>query len=133
MVALVGFYVAVTLVLAGHLGGGGHGHEFLVEVGANRVYFLGGLVTGPLCGVAGSWIGSRHPSLVTLTTGGVMAGEIVAVAVAQGHRFTLPPLYFSWGVDSWTPYIAECLLGVGLVVTTWAWRRLHRTDVSSRP
>ncbi len=36
VVALLGFYAALTVVLAGRLGGGGYGHEFMVETRANR-------------------------------------------------------------------------------------------------
>ena len=46
VVALVGFYAALTIVLAGHLGGGGYFRELIVETEANRIYFLAGLVTG---------------------------------------------------------------------------------------
>jgi hypothetical protein len=116
MVALVGFYAALTLVLAGHLGGGGHGREFLVEVHANRIYFLAGAVTGPLFGAFGAWIGRRHPSMVVHVVGGLMAGEILAVALAHA-------------VAAWPPYIAECLIGVGVIVATVVGRRSHGPDL----
>lgn len=130
-VALVGFYAALTLALAGHLGGGGHGREFLVEVEANRIYFLAGLVTGPLLGALGAWVGRRHPEMVALTVGALMAGEILAVALAQGHQLAPPPLYFRWAVSAWPPYIGECLLGVAVIVTTVARRRSRRQASSS--
>jgi hypothetical protein len=123
VVALSGFYVALTVVLAGHLGGGGHLRELLVEAGANRVYFLAGMVTGPLFGAAGAWVGRRRPGLAMPLVGGLLAAEIVAVALAQGRQLAPPPLYFVWGVDSWTPYIGECLLGLAIIATTVARRR----------
>lgn len=127
LVALSGFYVALTMVLVGHLGGGGHVRELLVEAGANRIYFLAGLVTGPLFGAAGAWVGRHRPALAMPVVGGLLAGEIVAVALAQGRQLAPPPLYFVWGVDSWTPYLAECLLGLGIIATTVARRRSRAT------
>jgi Family of unknown function (DUF6518) len=124
MAALVGFYAALALVLAGHLGGGGHIREFAVEAGANRIYFLAGLVTGPLLGAIGAWMGRRHPGMVGLATGTVMAGEILAVALVQGHQIAPPPLYLKWAVDAWPPYVAECALGLGIIVVTLTRRRL---------
>lgn len=132
MVALLGFYAALTLALAGHLGGGGYLREFPVEVGANRIYFLGGLVTGPLLGAAGAWMGRRHPGAVALASGALIAGEILAVALVQGHQLAPRPLYFRWGVDGWSPYIGECLLGIGIIVATLTWRRFRSTGVSAR-
>ena len=131
MAALVGFYAALTLVLAGDLGGGGHLREFVVEAGANRIYFLAGLVTGPLLGAIGAWMGRRHPSMVAVATGAVLAGEIVAVAVAQGHQLAPPPLYIRWAVDAWPPYIGECALGVGIIAAALARRRFSETEPDS--
>ena len=125
MVALLGFYAALTVVLAGHLGGGGYGHEFMVETRANRIYFLAGLLTGPLFGAAGAWIGRRHPNAIWLIVGGLMTGEIIGVAFLQGHQIVRPPLYFAWGVSDWTPYVAQSLLGTGIMVVAF-WRRRSR-------
>jgi uncharacterized protein DUF6518 len=121
--ALSGFYLALTVILTGHLGGGGHVRELLVEVGANRVYFIAGLVTGPLFGAAGAWVGRRRPDLATPVAGSLLAGEIVAVALAQGHQLAPAPLYFVWAVDAWPPYVAECLLGLGIIAAAVARRR----------
>jgi hypothetical protein len=124
LVALLGFYAALTMVLAGHLGGGGYGRELIVETRANRIYFLAGLLTGPVLGAVGAWIGRRHPNAVWLVAGGLMAGETVAVALLQGHQLVRPPLYFVWGVGDWTPYFAECLLGIAIMAAAvWRLRR----------
>lgn len=128
VVALVGFYAAVTIALAGHLGGGGHWRELVVEAGANRVYFLAGLVTGPVLGAAGAWVGRRHPGLAPFVVGGLLAGEIVGVAVLQGHQLAPSPLYFKWGVDRWPPYVGECVLGLGIIGGTLVRRRSRTAD-----
>ena len=124
-VALVGFYATLTIVLSGHLGGGGYLRELVIEGQANRIYFLAGLVTGPLFGAAGAWIGRRHPSVGWLVVGGLAAGEIVGVALLQGRQLAPPPLHFVWAVTDWTPYVAESLLGVGILVVA-LWRRRFR-------
>jgi hypothetical protein len=129
VVALTGFYATLTLVLAGHLGGGGYAREFIVEAGANRIYFLAGLVTGPLFGAAGAVLGRRQSPANWLVVGGLFAGEIVGVALLQGRQLALPPLYFRWGVDDWTPYVAESLLGVAIIVAA-IWRRRSRIPTS---
>lgn len=125
-VALAGFYATLTVVLAGRLGGGGYPHELAVEVGANRIYFLAGLVTGPLCGAAGARLGRRHPDTVWLAVGSLVAGEIAGVALLQGHQLAPSPLYFVWGVGDWTPYVGESLVGVAIAGAA-LWRRSRRT------
>lgn len=115
LVALAGFYATLTVVLAGHLGGGGYLPELLTEARANRIYFLAGLMTGPVFGAFGAWLGSRHRQWVGAVAGTVVAAESVVVAAVQGHQLLPRPLYFAWGVDSWTPYVAECIAGVALL------------------
>jgi Family of unknown function (DUF6518) len=111
-VALLGFYASLTVVLAGHLGGGGYAAELLVESRANRIYFLAGLVTGPLLGAVGAWVGRRDRRAAWLWAGALLAGEVGVVALASGHQLAPPPLYFRWGVDDWRPYLVECSLGL---------------------
>jgi hypothetical protein len=127
LLALAGFYLTLSAILMGHLGGQGYLGDLLVEVGANRVYVLAGIVTGPLFGALGAWVGRRHPARAWLVAGGLTAGEIVVVALVGGHQLLPAPLYFKWGVDSWTPYVAECACGVGVIIAAglrngW-WRR----------
>jgi hypothetical protein len=126
-VALAAFYATLTMISAGHLGGGGYVREVGVETAANRVYFLAGLVTGPLFGALGTWVGRRHPRGVWLVVGGLVAGEIVAVDLLQGHQLMPPPLYFVWGVDDWTPYVAEAIVGVAIIVAALWHRSAHRS------
>jgi hypothetical protein len=122
LVALVGFYAALTAVLAGQLGGGGHAAEFLAETSANRIYFLGGIVTGPVLGGIGAWIGRHRPDAVWLVVGAVVASEILVVALVRGHQLLPAPFYFSWGVAGWGPYVGECIAGVSVVLAA-LWRR----------
>jgi hypothetical protein len=116
LVALAGFYATLTIVLAGHLGGGGYAAEFLVESHANRIYFLAGVLTGPLFGVIGAWAGARGRSVAGAVTGVLLAGEIVVVALVGSRQLLPPPLYFRWGVNDWTPYLAESAVGIVIVV-----------------
>jgi hypothetical protein len=121
-VALAAFYATMTVILAGHLGGGGYVRELAVETAANRVYFVAGLVTGPLFGALGAWVGRRHPRGVWLVVGGLVAGEIDAVDLLQGQQLMPPPLYLVWGVDDWTPYVAEAIVGIAIIVAA-VWHR----------
>jgi hypothetical protein len=125
LMALGAFYATLTTVLAGHLGGGGYFAEFLVEAGANRTYFVVGMMTGPLFGSAGVWIGRRHPESVWLVVGALIASEILAVALVQGRQLSPAPVYFKWGVDDWMPYIGESVFGVAIVLAA-LWRKHSR-------
>ncbi|WP_169983591.1 MULTISPECIES: hypothetical protein [unclassified Microbispora] len=133
LVALTGFYAALTAVLAGHLGGGGYFTEFLVEAQANRLYFLGGFVTGPLLGAAGAWIGRSRPRSLWPVVGALVAGEILVVALVQGRQLLPPPLFFLWAVDDWTPYIGESAVGIAIVlVALWRTRSKAPPDSPTR-
>lgn len=129
LVALTAFYAVLAVLLAGHLGGGGYASEYLVEAEANRIYFLAGMVTGPLLGAAGAWIGRHHRAATWMVVGGLLSGEILAVALTSGHRLAPPPLYFEWGVDDWRPYIAESALGLTIMLAALWQRRPTITDV----
>lgn len=129
LVALAGFYATLTAVLAGQLGGGGYLNELSVEVGANRIYFLGGIVTGPVLGAIGAWIGRHRPDWLWLVVGALVAGEILVVALVHGRQFFPAPYYFSWGVADWTPYIGESIVGIAIVLAAL---RRKRTPGSIR-
>lgn len=116
LVALAGFYAALTAVLAGQLGGGGHLAELVTEVGANRIYFLGGIVTGPILGAIGARIGRHRPDSLWLVVGALVAGEILVVALVHGHQLSAAPFYFNWGVADWTPYIGESVVGAAILL-----------------
>jgi hypothetical protein len=125
LVALAGFYATLTAVLASHLGGGGYFAEFLVEAEANRIYFFAGMATGPLLGAAGAWVGRRHPDLVWLIVGGLLAGETLAAGLAEGRQLAPAPFYFKWGVVDWTSCIGESVLGAAVILGTLCRRRSH--------
>jgi hypothetical protein len=109
-------------VLSGHLGGGGYLRELAVELRANRIYLIFGLVSGPLCGMVGSRLGRARPAWRWLVAGALMAGELVAVALVSHVRLPAP-VYFSWGVDDWTAYVAEAVLGVAVLgAAAWSLR-----------
>ncbi len=118
LLALLGFYAALTGILMDHLGDGGYVRHFVVEIGANRIYLLAGLVTGPLFGALGAWVGHRFRRNVWLIVGSLTAGEIAVVALIQGHELLPAPWYFEWSVDDWAAYVAEFALGVSIVLAT---------------
>jgi hypothetical protein len=126
LVALVGFYAALTVVLAGHLGGGGYLSELSVELHANRVYFAAGVMSGPLFGALGALIGRRRPDALWVLVGAVLAGEVIAVAVGSDRQLAPPPLYFNWAVTDWRPYILEAAVGVVIMIAGFRrWRPLR--------
>jgi hypothetical protein len=130
LLALAGFYLTLSAVLMGHLGGHGYIGGALVELRANHVYLLAGTLTGPLFGALGAWVGHRHRARAWLVVGALTASEIVVVALVRGHQLLPSPLYFKWGVDNWTAYLVECACGIAVMIAAgfqngW-WRR---TDV----
>jgi hypothetical protein len=121
LLALLGFYVALTLVLGDQLGHTGVVGQLRHEVLANRVYFVFGACTGPFAGAFGAWL-TRRPSWLAVAAGALVAGELAVVAVVQGRQLLPRPLYFAWGVDDWRPYVAECVSGLAVLVFG-LWRR----------
>jgi uncharacterized protein DUF6518 len=132
VVALIGFYGSLTVVLAGHLGGHGYLPELLVELRANHLYFLAGVLTGPVLGAAGAWVGRHRRRWAAFLTGSLLAGEVVVVAVVQGRQLLPAPVYFRWGVDDWTPYLGESALGIAVVLVT-LWISRDQAAAAQRP
>jgi hypothetical protein len=124
LAALAGFYTALTAVLAGQLGGGGPFAELITEVQANRIYLLGGLVTGPVVGAVGVWLGRGRATSLWLAVGALLVGEIAVVALVSGHQLLPSPFYFSWAVANWAPYAGESIVGAAIMLAA-VWRR-HR-------
>jgi uncharacterized membrane protein len=118
-IALVAFYAVQTLMLQGHLGGGGYLRELAVEVGANRIYLLAGVATGPAFGALGAWFGRTYRRWTWVAVGGLLVGEICVVALIQGHQLLPPPVYFNWGVNNWTAYWLEMACGIAIILTAW--------------
>lgn len=123
LAALLGFYATLTIVLSGHLGGGGYPRELWVELHANRIYLLAGVVSGPLCGAVGAAVGRRTSGWLWLVAGALMVGEMLAVAAFNDRQLLPAPLYFSWTVNDWAAYIGEAVIGVTIVVAAvWSLR-----------
>src|SRR5690348_10643951 len=64
LVALVGFYVGLTTTMYGHLGEvtgevTGVPQSFRFVLGANRIWFAAGLMSGPGCGLVSGFLGAR--------------------------------------------------------------------------
>jgi len=49
------------------------------------------------------------------------------VDLLQGHELMPAPLCFVWGVDEWTPYVAEAIVGVAIIVAALWHRSSHRS------
>src|SRR3954468_14744616 len=96
-ISLVAFYAALTVVLGGHLGGGGALREFATELNANRIYLLFGICTGPVAGAAGCLL-RRRSGWTLVAAGMVLAGELAVVAAVHGRELLPRPVYFAWAV-----------------------------------
>jgi hypothetical protein len=120
LAALFGFYATLTVVLNGHLGGGGYLHELSVELHANRIYLLAGVVSGPICGAAGAVVGRRRSGWLWLLAGALLVGEMAAVAAFNDRQLLPAPLYFAWTVTDWAVYTVEAAIGVTIAVAA-AW------------
>ena len=123
MVASIGFYVAVTWLSRGSLGGGGLRSDLVLEVRLNGLYFRAGTISGPVLGALGGWIAGRRPALIPIVAGALLAGEILAVAVVQGRSLPVGPGMFFWWVSDWTPYIAQAAAGTAVIAVTLLNRR----------
>jgi hypothetical protein len=120
LAALLGFYATLTVVLSGHLGGGGYLSELRVELDANRIYLLAGVGSGPLCGAWGARLARSRRAWLWLAAGALLIGEVIAVAALNGRQLMPAPLYFSWTVSDWPVYIAEGVAGL-TVAAAAAW------------
>jgi uncharacterized membrane protein len=126
VIALVVFYAVQTFMLQGHLGGGGFPRELVTEIGANRIYLLAGVATGPLFGAVGAWFGRTYRVWTWAAVGGLLVGEICVVALVQGHQLLPAPLYFNWGVDSWTAYWLEMACGLAIILVAGSFEHFMR-------
>ncbi|BBH16756.1 hypothetical protein Back2_10430 [Nocardioides baekrokdamisoli] len=112
VLALVTFYVGLTITMLGHLGNE-NGQPFMHLVWfvtkANKVWFEAGLVSGPLFGAFGGLLGKTRRRgilvavvalLLVLEPVLFLYGSAVLGSVGQG-----PP-------DETRPYIGEALIGV---------------------
>lgn len=118
LVALAGFYIGLTATMYGHLGETrGLVHSFEFVLGANQIWFAGGLVSGPVCGTVSGFLGSRlRTAWLASALGVLLVGEIVVVRGLQGVG--LPVLHLQWGVSDWRAYEAEATLGLLLLAAS---------------
>jgi hypothetical protein len=129
LVALVGFYVALTATMFGHLGEV-HGvlTSFTFVLTANRIWFAAGLLSGPVCGAVAGLLGRRFSGRwLAAAVGALMLAEIAVVTGVQGLE--VPILHLRWGGGSdLRGYALEAALGL-LVLASLAARRLRLRGV----
>jgi hypothetical protein len=129
--ALGGFYLLTTFAIdLGHHGVIG---DLRLELTANRGYFEGGLVTGPLFGVLGCWWRQTRTLPATIVAGVLLMTEplvlLVSGAVGPGHVLAtgsglplIARMVWGWGfgADSGaialSVYAVEFGLGLALVL-----------------
>ena len=124
LVALIGFYVSLTAMMYGHLGGI-HGlvQSFDFVISANRVWFAAGLMSGPVCGAVAGLLGARiSTAWLVAALGALMVGEVGVVTRLQGVE--LPILNLRWGASDLRGYELETVLGL-LVLAALAARKLR--------
>lgn len=137
MSALVGFYVLTTFVI--DLGTHSWIGDLRRELEANRVYFQGGLLSGPLFGAVGAWWNRGRAFGKSMLVGALLIAEPVALAaigVVFPHgvvRSASVPLLLRI-VPGWTlsgdpgaavVYGTEVALGAVLVATAlWQHRQV---------
>ncbi|XVU20838.1 DUF6518 family protein [Actinoplanes sp. CA-054009] len=118
LVALLGFYVVVTLTLDD---GMPDMREHLLHVlRLNRRWIWSGLLSGPLMGALGAWLGRRA---LLPVTGALLVLEplvIVSARIVPGWRTVV-----HWTLDP-RPYVIEAALGVALLVLAGVRRRRLR-------
>jgi hypothetical protein len=129
--ALIAFYVVTTPLI--DLGGSSFLENLRLELSANRGYFEGGLITGPIFGALGAWWRTTRSYRASILVGALLIGEpLVLAAMGVVHRGVAPepggsvPVLFrmftGWGLSPDSPaisigvYAAEFALGVAVVL-----------------
>jgi len=126
--ALAGFYVVETLLfLPAFEEQGGLLAKFVWVFRAGLVWFVLGLVSGPVMGALGSILG-RHRGWVTPVVGALLIGEPLVLSVFGDRRIPLPfPLYLDWHFVWTAVYVLEAFLGaalIGMFLARRPWRAL---------
>src|SRR5690349_9398388 len=85
--ALVGFYLLTTFVV--DLGHHGIAGDLRLELSANRGYFEGGLVTGPIFGALGCWWRQTQTLPASILAGALLMAEplllLLSGAIGPNH------------------------------------------------
>ena len=122
LVALAGFYLGAVVVFGGHLGDqtGSFVHDFMFIATANKVWFLLGLVSGPIFGALGGVL--RRPLHLAFVAGALLVLEPIVVMTLRERQL---PLIGVWAVDSVPARLLE--IGLGLLVLAVASRSRMRS------
>ncbi|MEV4351419.1 DUF6518 family protein [Actinoplanes sp. NPDC049596] len=130
LAALLGFYVAVTVTLDDQMPGL---REHLLHVlRLNRRWIYSGLLSGPVMGALGAWLGR---GVLVPVAGLLLLLEpivIVSARIVPGWRSVI-----HWTLDP-VPYVVEAVLGVLILILVWRSRRpdmlwWRRTERSTSP
>ena len=111
MSALLGFYLLTSLVV--DLGGHGIGDNLWRELGANRVYFVSGALSGPLFGALGAWWRATRSLGASVVAGALMIGEPIVLALIG---VVFPATVVGRNSISVAVYAAELALGLVLLL-----------------
>lgn len=127
MAALLGYYLALTAEMFGHLGNThGFTHSLTVVVLANKIWFIAGLMSGPVCGAIAGYFGARlEYTWLALGLGLLMIGE--AAAVFAMHNGFVPVLGARWGASDPRAYLPEVMLGLLALVAATSSTRSSKT------
>jgi hypothetical protein len=112
MTALAGFYLFSTVVV--DLGGHGFAGDLRLELSANRGYFEGGLLSGPVFGALGAWWQQRRSYRASAVAGVLLMAEpLVLLALARA---------FPGGAstDNGLPMLTRLIPGWGLPLSSGA-------------
>jgi MFS family permease len=136
LAALTGWYLCATLIE--DLGGHGFVGDLRLEFAANRVWFVAGLISGPLFGVLGTWWHRTRSLSAGVVAGVLLMGEPIVMALLTllhesgvvTHGAGLP-LLLRVVANTWVQGgLAESVLAaefaVGAAVVTLALRRSAR-------
>jgi hypothetical protein len=136
LAALAGFYVLTTLVV--DLGHHGLLGDLRLELSANRGYFEGGLVAGPLFGGLGCWWRQTRTLPISIAAGVLLMAEPLVlllgdavgphhVLAAESRLPLIARMVWGWGLGGGSGAIALFVYGIefalGLVVVLVVMRR----------
>lgn len=130
LIALIGFYSGMFVYVHDHLGlSTGLFSRWIFVVEANKIWFLAGLISGPVVGALGGVLGQRGRGFwLGLVSGLFLLLEMPVVEAIQGVR--LPVVNISWAAGSGLVYAGEAAVGA-LLIAAVVTRRLIPVRSSS--